>query len=170
MNEKIRAFFNAVRANDSETVKTCIADGVNVNREDPESKYQCQTALMQAAGMGYVQLATLLLARGAEVNIKNRWGDTGLMKAVEKGQGEIVEVLLAHGAEVNAKTGSGRTTLLDALPHREIVKRLLAHGADVNAQDSDDSTALLLSKYQIPHVTPPSLRMWLMVLVICSLV
>ena len=52
-----------------------------------------------------VDVATVkaLLAKGTDVNVKDKDGKTALMSASNKGHTEIVEMLLAKGADVNLK-------------------------------------------------------------------
>ena len=45
----------------------------------------------------------LLLARGADVNVKDNKNQTALMVASQNGHREIVELLLAKGADINAR-------------------------------------------------------------------
>ena len=66
-----------------------------VNARDQEG----WTALHCAAGMGRVDMAALLLAKGADPNAKNNEGRTPLALAEEKGHTERVELLKQHGAK-----------------------------------------------------------------------
>ncbi|TYZ66798.1 hypothetical protein PybrP1_001022 [[Pythium] brassicae (nom. inval.)] len=45
----------------------------------------------------------ILLARGADVNARDRTMQTPLFLAIRNSRSEIVEELLAHGADVNAQ-------------------------------------------------------------------
>lgn len=55
--------------------------------------------------------AEALLAKGPDVNAKDKDGVTPLHKAVQKGDKAEVEALLAKGADVNARGKNGRTPL-----------------------------------------------------------
>ena len=57
--------------------------------------------LYSAVESGDIESVKVLLARGAEVNVKNFASETPLHEATERGKIEVVEVLLAKGAEVN---------------------------------------------------------------------
>ena len=50
---------------------------------------------------GHTDMAELLIAKGANVNVKNEDGRTPLHRAVEYGQIALAELLLAHGADVS---------------------------------------------------------------------
>lgn len=54
---------------------------------------------MEAAGSGHTETVQVLLAKGAEVNAKNNYGDTALMKAKKMGHKEIVRILKEAGAK-----------------------------------------------------------------------
>lgn len=87
-----------------------------------------------------------LLAQGADVNAKDKYGFTALMSAVAGEYIDIVEILLAQGADVNARhKKDGSTALIGAvsLMHTDVVEILLAQGADVNAKNRGGVTALM---------------------------
>lgn len=85
------------------------------------------------------------LAKGFDVNAKNRFGETALMIAAQNGNKNIVEMLIASGANVNAQNSYGSTALIKAtcLHENEVVELLLDHGAAINAQSEDGNTALM---------------------------
>jgi ankyrin repeat protein len=68
-------------------------------------------ALIDAATRGDLKQIQRLLDGGADVNAKDRSGDTALMRASSKGHLEIVRLLLQKGADVNAKDRWGGTGL-----------------------------------------------------------
>lgn len=55
-----------------------------------------QTSLMLAVSHGNVDMARMLLAAGADINIQDEDGSTALMCAAEHGRGDIVKLLLAQ--------------------------------------------------------------------------
>jgi ankyrin repeat protein len=48
---------------------------------------------------GQTEIAEILIAKGADVNIKNQRGQTPLTVATQKGDGLMLELLEKHGAE-----------------------------------------------------------------------
>jgi hypothetical protein len=109
--------------------------------------------LRKASGLGDLSEVNRLLAKGADVNAKDRIGSTALMCASQFGHHKVVEALLAKGADVNAKEkGYGQTALMLASMrrHPEVVQALLAKGADVNAKDKFGLTALDWAYISLP--------------------
>lgn len=54
------------------------------------------TPLLEAAGLGYVEMCRWLLANGADMRIKNQYDDTALSQAAQSEQRETLELLLAR--------------------------------------------------------------------------
>ncbi len=102
------------------------------------------TALHYAASHGYVEVARLLLAKGADVNAKASGGDAPLHYAVWYGRKETVQLLLSNKADVDIRDGIGRTPLYDAAANGQVEEAamLLAAKADVNARMPGGYTSL----------------------------
>ena len=112
--------------------KKAINEGANVNYKD---KYNYEmTPLHIASQQGNIDLAKMLIMRGADVNDKSKYGLTPLHIASIAGHVEVVELLIENGANVNGEDASGKTPLDRASMngHIEIVKLLLSQGANVD--------------------------------------
>jgi ankyrin repeat protein len=94
----------AVRTGDIEAIKQHIAEGADVN-----ALYFEMPPLTWSATMGQTEAAELLLQHGADINGRNRDGNTALHLAVFLGRAETAELLLKRGADVNAKNDDGAT-------------------------------------------------------------
>ena len=94
----------AARTGDLEAIKQHIADGADINALHFE-----MPPLTWAAVMGQTEAAELLLQQGADVNGRNRDGNTALHLAVFLGRAETAELLLKSGADVNARNDDGAT-------------------------------------------------------------
>jgi hypothetical protein len=89
--------------------------------------------LWAAARKGDAQAVKALLAKGAEVNAKTRYGATALTYAADRGYLGIAKILVEHGAVVNAKDtfyGAPPLTWAAYNGHVEVVKYLLEKGAE----------------------------------------
>ncbi len=93
-----------------------LASGVSVNVSDRDG----ETALMEAADKGQLEVVKLLLRHGADVNAADDEGETALMMAADDGYTEVVRVLIAAGANVNARDEDGETALWNAEEERHL--------------------------------------------------
>ena len=90
--------------------------------------------MIQATNKHRKEIVELLIAKGADVNVKDKQGSTTLHWAAYHGHKEIAELLIAKGANVNAKTKIGRTPLDAAFPHPEIADLLRKHGGKTSEE------------------------------------
>jgi uncharacterized protein len=83
------------------------------------------------AGQASVELITLLLDAGADVNASEHGGFTPIQQCAENGNLTVIELLLARGADAQAKADDGRTALAFALAggHDAVAALLRQHGA-----------------------------------------
>ena len=77
------------------------------------------TPLQGAVAFRKIELARLLIKRGANVNCRGEEGVSPLHEAVGGGQLEFAKLLLEHGANVNAKDDNGKTPLATALEYKQ---------------------------------------------------
>ncbi|KAI1409266.1 ankyrin [Hypoxylon sp. FL1857] len=108
------------------------------------------TPLHFAARFGKVDNMRLLLERGANTKLKDRWGFTPLHLAVDFGQLEAVEALLQSGCDVNEKDLLDRTPLAFATYERlfpECAFLLLRHNATF--EDAEGGSLLPLLSYAV---------------------
>jgi ankyrin repeat protein len=85
---------------------------------------------MLAAENGHAATVTLLLDKGADLNVQDKTGKTALMSAAAKGDAATVALLLDKRADLNLKDKTGKTALMWATQngHTAIVETLVAHG------------------------------------------
>ncbi|XP_051529672.1 ankyrin-3-like isoform X1 [Myxocyprinus asiaticus] len=91
------------------------------------------TPLHIAAHYGNINVATLLLNRGAAVDFKARNDITPLHVASKRGNSNMVRLLLERGARIDAKTKDGLTPLHCGARsgHEQVVEMLLDRGAPI---------------------------------------
>lgn len=99
--------------------------------------------LYAAAKVGHLDMVTLLLDRGADINGTGVRGQTPLFIAAREGRMPVVALLLARRADIHARSESG-TALHGAAGGEEadIVALLLDRGARVDALDDTGATPL----------------------------
>uniref|UniRef100_A0A0G4GPD1 Uncharacterized protein n=1 Tax=Chromera velia CCMP2878 TaxID=1169474 RepID=A0A0G4GPD1_9ALVE len=132
---------DAARTGQRKSVKGLLAFGVDVNgKAGPDGR----TALHMAAENNKRDVLTLLLLRGADVDVRDKFGMTPLHLAVRHGRKEICTILLEMNASVGAKSNGGCTPLHIAAQYnrKEICSLLLDHGAKVNCKDGLGYTPL----------------------------
>ena len=72
-------------------------------------------------------IVELLLAEGADVNAKDKYGLTPLHRAASGGHTETAELLITEGADVNAKNEDGKTPLDRAIKYNQTETADLLH-------------------------------------------
>nr|XP_026245491.1 ankyrin-2 isoform X12 [Urocitellus parryii] len=102
------------------------------------------TPLHIAAHYGNVNVATLLLNRGAAVDFTARNGITPLHVASKRGNTNMVKLLLDRGGQIDAKTRDGLTPLHCGARsgHDQVVELLLERGAPLLARTKNGLSPL----------------------------
>ncbi|MBI3440696.1 MAG: ankyrin repeat domain-containing protein [Proteobacteria bacterium] len=122
------------------------------------------TALMKAAMGGNNDIITLLLERGADIDLQNRGNDraTALMYAVLFDHKDTVMLLLDKGADINAHTSHDWTALMYSARggHDGILTLLLTRGADSTAKNHLGQTALELAQAGYSAKAEAILQQW----------
>ncbi len=102
-------------------------------------------ALTVAAWYDHLEVAKFLIKNGANVNAKDRQGETPLMNPAFNGQLGVVKFLIENGASINAQNFWGSTPLMHAVLNcrLEVVEFLIKNGANVNEQNLKGETVLM---------------------------
>ncbi|XP_066987912.1 uncharacterized protein [Macrobrachium rosenbergii] len=126
------------------TVEECLNLGASANTIVPLALHWPARAgvLHRASHHGEDLIVKLLLAGGADVNMRDVVGNTPLHAAAQAGYNKVVKVLLANGAQLDSMSQSGMTPL-----HRAASKGkdltcnlLLKRGADPKTEDNAGCT------------------------------
>lgn len=131
---------------DLASAKAALRTGADVKFRDERGF----SAFLVAAGNGHMELAELLLDKGAELHVSDNAGATPLLRLVA-GHNDVAQVaqLITWGAQVDETNRAGWTPLMVACTWDDrwiqVVRLLLERGADVNHVANDDWTPLLLA-------------------------
>ena len=108
-------------------------------------KLKPTAALLVAAEKGDAAKVDNLLAGGADINTRGKYGQTALQKAILNGHVKLAALLIERGADVNAAGKDGGTPLATAAMASDLAsaKRLIKAGADVNRADKEGVTPLM---------------------------
>jgi hypothetical protein len=136
----------AVADGRAENVNSLLRSGANPDGGGTENG----TPLLLATYFGHLDVAKVLLRRGANVNARSSavFGRTPLIQAAERGHTAMVALLLDAGARIDAADDDGGAALHRAAEEgrAEVVNLLLSRGAPVNAQDAQGATPLDLAR------------------------
>ena len=108
------------------------------------------TQLLEAASVGDAEGAKDALHNGADVDARDRLGNTPLILASDGGYQEVVRLLIAYKASVNAVNKFGYTPLMSAVTnsHRYIASILIKAGADPKLPNKYGTTPEMYIKAQ----------------------
>jgi uncharacterized protein len=105
--------------------------------------------LFDAAKRGCVSLVDRFLDEGAQVEMRDRFGNTPLLLAARSGHSELVRFLLGRGAEIDRTNVAGSTALLRAVEanQTQTAQELLLAGADPNIANTKGVTPLTAAAF-----------------------
>ena len=145
---------SAVKANNLANACEYLRRGASPDSREPRSVFN-RTALMIAASDGRLDLAKLLHANGADVNLQkgqmNHWtydspGWSALIYAATAGHADLVSWLLDSGADIEAHwhDRGKKTALWEAAfwGRADVVEILLSRGGNPDRSDADDAVPL----------------------------
>ncbi len=85
-----------------------------------------------AAIVGNSSAIARFLAKGSDIDKRDRYGQTALMLAARYGRAEVVRLLLEHGADLDVTAKYGLSALMLAVinGHTQVAKQLIDAGAN----------------------------------------
>jgi ankyrin repeat protein len=131
-------------------VQFLVQQGANFRIED---KYG-GTALGNASNCGKIEVIEYLLTIGADINYKNKKGDTVLIDVIDGAKQyntepqPSIDTLIRLGADVNLQNIAGETVLMKAVSYgnRPIIEFLIGNKAILDLHNINGHSALLLAK------------------------
>jgi len=134
----------AANQGDSETIRTLLEDGVDVNARLPF----CGTwAIILAAGNGHLETVRVLAEAGADIDAADWTGWTALHAAATKGHTSIVAFLLERHARLSEAGWALQSPLhwAEAAGHKEIVELI---------KEASPTPAPLAKRIDLPTTIP----------------
>ncbi|KAG8365580.1 hypothetical protein BUALT_Bualt18G0120200 [Buddleja alternifolia] len=119
---------------DLDGIKELLDSGTDVNFRDIDHR----TALHVAACQGYSDVAELLIANGAVIDLRDRWGSTPLGDAIHYKNHDVIRLLEKHGAKH-----------LTAPMHVENAREVPEYEIDATELDFTDSVEITKGTYRI---------------------
>jgi ankyrin repeat protein len=157
VNVTNRNGFRAIHFSSADKTKLLLERGADPNARQGASRSERgafpgdeTTALMTASRSGKHDAVRVLIAGGADINARDRWGytalhsATGAMATEDRANNlETIRVLLASGADPNARNSEGLTPLMQAARsvYPDAIQLLLGGEADPSFCDSQGRTA-----------------------------
>lgn len=140
-----RRLIQAAEAGDVDAAKRALETGAEIN--DANLRRGGLSPLTLAIQGDHVEVAEMLLERGADAAFVGSGGATPLHAAADRGHVNLCRALLGRGADVNATAGSRRSPLHLAARHGrdEVIGALFEGGARINEKDATGRTALHLA-------------------------
>ena len=141
--ENKKQFFSAAQNGRLETLKTLLAEGVDVNAQEGNFK---MTALMHSANRGHLACLKYLYRAGAAIDMVTASGDTALSWSASNGHLPCLKYLVQQGAYIDVENNDGETPLiksvlecrsLDDIPkYLPCIRYLIKKGAFVDGHDN----------------------------------
>lgn len=118
-------------------------------------KRPSQVSFIEAIKRDDIITVKALIEAGADINAKDKSGETSLHIAAVRGYQEIASLLIVEGADVNSRNARKLTPLHAAAwsGHKETVALLIDNGANINVKDEDGVTPLHVSALSGSHQT-----------------
>lgn len=151
-DEDMSRIFNAIQISDINWVKEIVNTGDDIEKVD-KYYYPGYSPLDLAAQMGNIEIISLLLEAGADVNYSEE--SSPLHMAISANNLDAVKILVSAGADLEFEIDDGLTSLMVAVMkgNMEIVKLLVKSGANFNAHSRYGSVSEIALQYGYPKIS-----------------
>jgi ankyrin repeat protein len=135
----------AVEYNHLQAAAALLDAGANINAQADNK----DSPWLQAGALGRTEMLRLMIPRGPDLSLRNRFGGNALIPACERAHVDTVKLLLTTAIDVDHVNNLGWTCLLEIVilgdggpRHVEVTKLVLAAGANPNISDKNGVTPL----------------------------
>lgn len=139
-----KALIKTASAGDIGSAQALIEDSTRFALVEQQDLHR---ALWGAASEGHMDMSSLLLSNGADVNKSGKNGETPLSRAARGGHIDVCNTLIRAGADINKSDKNGETPLSRAVRggYIDVCNILIQAGTDINKADEDGRTPLLFA-------------------------
>lgn len=125
----------ALEKNNLDMAKLLIENGIAIT--DEQSKYNRSSVFRRVVKLGDVELAKLMIHRGANIHERDEDGHSLLDSAVDSNEFEMAKLLIEYGVDVNLQNVIKWSALHSAVNNQNlsIAKLIVSHGANIHLQD-----------------------------------
>eukprot|EP00039_Didymoeca_costata_P030949 m.32348 g.32348 ORF g.32348 m.32348 type:complete len:607 (+) comp8401_c0_seq1:158-1978(+) len=148
--ESVQNIVDAARNGDAVALVEMVADS-SLNQDEFRKLVNVDDGtgppIIHAVRNGHTKVVKMLLQYKAEVDGKNKFGDTPLLIASSKGNNDIITLLISNGADVNIVDKKGRDSLniVSRGGYLPCMQSLIAAKANINTQAKSGRTALMVA-------------------------
>ncbi|WP_299122974.1 ankyrin repeat domain-containing protein [uncultured Winogradskyella sp.] len=160
-DSECRPLLEAIRADDIEKVRNllntidpnCIDPNPGYNTDESNGNYwryqKAKSPLFAVARTGNLEIAKLLVSKGADVKLNVKGDGTALITAAEYGHLELVKYLVSKGADINRKFPNQGNAFIAASGsgNLDIMKYLVSKDADINHYSPNQGNALIAAAH-----------------------
>lgn len=115
---------------------------INAGADPTKTDYDGRAPLHLAASRGYEDITHLLIKKGVNINLKDKFDNTPLLEAIKNGHDHVASLLVKEGASLDIENAGGVLCTAVTRGDSEYLKRLLSYGVHPNSKDYDQRTPL----------------------------
>jgi ankyrin repeat protein len=136
-DERLKLFIEEIKKDEPNL--NLVSDLINLGTINTQDDNNGNAPLYRAARLGKIEIAQMLIAAKADLNVQDEKGWTPLHWAAKFGRVEIARMLIYAGADVNVQDEEGDTPLHRAAFYEQgkIVRMLIDAGARKDIQTNN---------------------------------